>query len=689
MTITSKFNLTIALVITLLAGAFGGIAWWQSHSVSDGMEALITDQAKVEGERVLQGVYHSLEATDRRTRSDMEKSLQLAWETVGELGAPRLGTEQVSWQAVNQFTKEPQMITLPQFQLGTHWIGQITTTNQKAEVVDLVKHTTRSVCTLFQRMNDQGDMLRVSTSVVLPSGQRAVGTFIPARNPDGNPNPVIAKVLGGQRYVGQAIVVDDWHSTAYDPIYDATRTRIIGMLFTGINLSEINRTIREGIMELKVGKTGYVFVLGGQGTQRGKYIVSQNGKRDGEDIYDAKDASGRYFVRSLIDKARRTTNGSVDFEYYPWKNSQDAHPRPKFAALTYYAPFDYVLGAGTYFEDYTEVKTRVLNSISRMLWIFLLAGTVVSLVALGAGTWVAHGITRPILNAIHHLQATSRQMSSASNQISSASQVLSEGASEQAASLEETSATLEEMSAMTNRNADNASEANRLVSESRRAAEAGSREMQGLTASMHNIHASSDEIVKIIKTIDEIAFQTNILALNAAVEAARAGAAGAGFAVVAEEVRSLAQRSAQAARETAERVHQALGRTSQGVEITDRVALSLGQILIATQKVEALAGQVATGSREQSEGLRQINTAVTEVDKVTQANAATAEESASAATELAAQAETLNDAVQHLLALTGVERQARESSPSPSWPPGPTTPPAPSRTPIALAGKRA
>jgi methyl-accepting chemotaxis protein len=176
---------------------------------------------------------------------------------------------------------------------------------------------------------------------------------------------------------------------------------------------------------------------------------------------------------------------------------------------------------------------------------------------------------------------------------------------------------------------------------------------------MAAIKASSDEVAKIVKNIDEIAFQTNILALNAAVEAARAGEAGAGFAVVAEEVRNLAQRSAQAARETSGRIEDAINKTGHGVEVSGKVARSLKEIIEKARIVDDLVGQIAAASNEQAQGISQVNLAVTAMDKVTQSNAATAEESASASQELNSQAVIQKAAVDELLALVGGATAAR------------------------------
>jgi methyl-accepting chemotaxis protein len=245
------------------------------------------------------------------------------------------------------------------------------------------------------------------------------------------------------------------------------------------------------------------------------------------------------------------------------------------------------------------------------------------------------------------------QTAAAARQVSMASQTLSSGASEQASSVEETSASLEEMTSMIRSTSESAQKAKSLASDSRHQAEAGSLTMKEMQVAMEAIDTSSAEVAKIVKDIDEIAFQTNILALNAAVEAARAGEAGAGFAVVADEVRSLAQRSAAAAKETAVKIEAAIGNSRNGVINSSKVSDSLKQIAEKVTSTDSLVADIAHAAREQSQGIEQINSAIAQMEKVTQSNASSAEESASAAEELSAQAETLQDLVGKLRKLVG------------------------------------
>jgi len=288
----------------------------------------------------------------------------------------------------------------------------------------------------------------------------------------------------------------------------------------------------------------------------------------------------------------------------------------------------------------------------------MIVGLVVALLAsVAVAFFIIRNSNKVLTSVAHALDDGSNQVASAAAQVSGSSQSLAEGSSEQAASLEETSSSLEEMASMTKRNSENSQKANDLAKQARTAADKGVVDMQAMSAAMEAIKVSSDDIAKIIKTIDEIAFQTNILALNAAVEAARAGEAGMGFAVVADEVRNLAQRSAQAAKETAAKIEGAIAKTAQGVDISSKVSLTLNEIVTKARQVDELAAEVAGASREQTQGITQINIAVGQMDKVTQSNAANAEESAAAAEELNAQAAVMKESVGDLLQLVGGNRR--------------------------------
>jgi methyl-accepting chemotaxis protein len=294
------------------------------------------------------------------------------------------------------------------------------------------------------------------------------------------------------------------------------------------------------------------------------------------------------------------------------------------------------------------VAASSLGTASTTMVIGLGIGTAIG-VALAIG--ITRSVTKPITRISDILSNGAQHTSSASSQVAGASQSLAQGASEQAAALEETTSALEEMSSMTRKNAETAQQAAALSSEAQKSADKGNSAMLKMSTAINDIQKSATDTAKIIKVIDEIAFQTNLLALNAAVEAARAGEAGKGFAVVAEEVRNLAMRSAEAAKNTASLIEESVNNAKNGVSIAVEVGKNLEEITTAATKVNGLVGEIAAASREQAQGIDQVNKAVGEMDKVTQSNAANAEESASAAEALSSQAVQMTEMVQELVAL--------------------------------------
>ncbi|NBW50629.1 MAG: hypothetical protein EBR49_11175 [Betaproteobacteria bacterium] len=300
--------------------------------------------------------------------------------------------------------------------------------------------------------------------------------------------------------------------------------------------------------------------------------------------------------------------------------------------------------------------------VSSGIWMLQITLAISIALAVIIGYLIIRSTNSALRSITQALESGAVQTAAAAGDVSSASQGLSSGATEQAAAIEETSASLEEVSSMIRATADNAQKAKVLASQAREVADTGTRTMTEMTAAMAAIDASSAEVAKIVKNIDEIAFQTNILALNAAVEAARAGEAGAGFAVVADEVRSLAQRSAAAAKETAEKIDAAIANSRRGAECTSEVGRSLLSISEKVSATDALVGDIAGAAREQAQGITQISVAINQMDSISQSNSSTAEQCASSAEQLSAQAETLKGLVLRLGSLVGGSTAAGATS---------------------------
>jgi len=303
-------------------------------------------------------------------------------------------------------------------------------------------------------------------------------------------------------------------------------------------------------------------------------------------------------------------------------------------------------------EDVAKATTAASLASARTAEIVTIVAVILAVgLAIALGLLVTQSLNRVLTLRVAELKEGADQVSAASSQVSAASQALSQGATEQAASLEETSASMEVMAAMTRRNAEGAGEMARLMTEVDGQVQASGRDLESMVAAMEAIKESSAKVSKIIKTIDEIAFQTNILALNAAVEAARAGEAGMGFAVVADEVRNLAQRAAAASKDTAVLIEEAGTNANLGAQRVVKVRESIQGFAGNVGTVRSIAEEVSSSSRQQAQGIDQVTQAITQMEKVTQTTAASAEENAASSEELNAQAETSMGVVYELQAL--------------------------------------
>ncbi len=402
---------------------------------------------------------------------------------------------------------------------------------------------------------------------------------------------------------------------------------------------------------------------------------------DGQDLSENKDPNGKRLFVEFVNVCKDKGEGFVD---YDWPKYGADKPQPKLSYVKLFKEWDWIIGTGLYIDDIdAKVEQRsialekevqkiqsatkekiastrsetVRNINQTLLFITFITIILVLIVMVLSYFFMKRSIIKPLHRIIFNMKEGAEQVASASTQLSSASQSLAGGASEQAASIEETSSSLEEMSSMTKQNADNAVQADNFMKNANQIIAKANESMNGLINSMKEISKSSEDTQKIIKTIDEIAFQTNLLALNAAVEAARAGEAGAGFAVVADEVRSLAIRAAEAAKNTADLIEDTVHKINQGSNIASSTNEAFGEVAENSSKVGELIGEIAAASNEQSQGIEQVNVAVGQMDKVTQQNAADAEESASAGEEMNAQAEQMKAIVNELVALVGGENK--------------------------------
>ncbi|MCC6239422.1 MAG: MCP four helix bundle domain-containing protein [Phycisphaerales bacterium] len=427
---------------------------------------------------------------------------------------------------------------------------------------------------------------------------------------------------------------------------------LAGSIDTGRMATEINRGRAMSL----------AFLLSTNDAQRASYVkqIEENQSKLREIMEHYKSIMILDENKQLFNKADSALGVALDYREQAMKLSADGQVQSaQELAQTKMMPA-YVQANEAFIKlaDWSRDRGLEIGKTAEQTVSTAKTGIVIVLsIAVLVGIVIAFFIIATINKALTRMASSlgegSEQVSAAAQQVSAASQSLAQGASEQAASLEETSSSLEEMSSMTKKNAETSLQASSLSSEAQKSADKGNEAMIRMSSAISEIQKSAQETAKIIKVIDEIAFQTNLLALNAAVEAARAGEAGKGFAVVAEEVRNLAMRSAEAAKNTSALIEESVQNSRNGVTIAQEVGNMLEEITAANTKVNTLISEIAAASQEQSQGIGQVNTAVAQMDKVTQSNAANAEESASASEELAAQAEQMSGMVNELVALVG------------------------------------
>jgi len=408
--------------------------------------------------------------------------------------------------------------------------------------------------------------------------------------------------------------------------------------------AEQEKKLRDYIMGLKIGSTGYAYII----DSKGKYILSKGGKRDGEVIINAKDADGRFFIRDIVKTATSVSEGNVGESRYSWINPGEKQARFKIAKLIHYKPLDWIIGAGSYEDEiFSTANLLEIEGIKSSLRI-LLVQFVILIVAIIFSFLAGRTVAKTLFNLTGRMERTADQLLSSSEQVAEASQNLANMASEQAASLENTAVSMSEMSEQSRQVALSTQGADQLMKQNIENSAQSLKSLVEMTQGMTRIDADSADMLKIIKTIDDIAFQTNLLALNAAVEAARAGESGVGFAVVAEEVRNLAIRTTQAAKNTGDRLEgniQQVRKTTQGIRgINDNFEDIVESATLMGEKIV----NITNACRELSHNIRQVTETSHELEKVVQENAANSEETAAASEELASMAEEANAIVEEL-----------------------------------------
>jgi len=522
-----------------------------------------------------------------------------------------------------------------------------------------------TIATVFARTGD--DFVRVTTSLKKENGERAIGTLLDRAHPS------YKALMAGEPFRGLAWLFGVPYMSKYEPVRDASG-KVIGALYVGVDVRSELALLKDKIRSHGIGKTGGYFVIDGKpGTDQGKVLIDHTQDREGKNLLDAKDAAGQAWVREMIARKDGTLRHAL-------ADTDGGTARERLTVFTQYPDWQLVI-AGTAYVD--ELNADLVAARNR----FLLLGLALGALLAGGLYWMLRrAVSTPLAEVVdaaqrvaagdltHRLPTTRRDeigqvmravngvgdglsgivdkvrasastIASSTGQIAAGNADLSARTEAQAGNLERTASSIEQLAATVRQNAESAHHAHDMVQSASEAANAGGQTVERLVGTMSGIHATAQKIADITGIIDGIAFQTNILALNAAVEAARAGEQGRGFAVVAGEVRSLAQRSAAAAKEIKELISRSVEEVQAGNEAARGAGDAMQDIVTRVERIAGLMGEISHASREQSQGIEEVNHAVTSMDEVTQQNAALVEEAAAAAESLRQQAQELRGAV--------------------------------------------
>jgi methyl-accepting chemotaxis protein len=633
-------------------------------------------------DHILQGNYSTCVTQQESLQQSLDNALRLSEKLIADHGGLHVDpAATATWNAVNQFSGKAESVTLPRVLVGQTWLGQNFDLDKPTAIVDDIR-LLDIFCTIFQRKNEAGDMIRVATTHETADHKRAIGTFIPRTEPDGKRNLVTDAVMRGETYRGRAFVVNEWFITAYEPMYGKGKD-IVGMLYVGVRQQNVPG-LREAIVNTRVGKSGLAFVL----DSKGKVVLAPGAAdtREAAMVAAGLEPSVRQGVAT---SAVGLKPGAIGEQRMTQRNG-NSPGRSHVLRYMYFQPWDWVLVVAIPEEELLEAQ-RAIERVSLRTIVILLAVTVpIAILVIVLSVLLARSITKPVAaialvlekveggdltqrldirgnseigrmagaldkllstmrGDVGNIAKTAQVLATSSQEMTAVSQQMAANAEETACqanvasvAAEQVSSNLGTVSTATEEMGASIREIAKSANEAAKVATMAVRVADSTNATVAKLGESSAEIGNVIKVITGIAQQTNLLALNATIEAARAGEAGKGFAVVANEVKELAKQTANATQEIGRKIEAIQGDTKGAVEAIAQIGKIINQIndlqntiASAVEEQTATTGEISRNVAEAAKGSSEIAQNITGVAQAARSTTEGASNTKASADELA------------------------------------------------------